>query len=451
MARVAVPEGMAEQQMEVQEEEEEDRREGSVPNVHWRAVPMEDLRLHPLYQPLPPTDHVTLSSSSSSSSSPEDIAGLFRQGSWQWEALHAGRLTTSRMAAVLGFFEHEAADLLAIPRSLRGHHRAVEGWQQLRRKPLPLQALQGEDEADPEEPPPPPPAPTTTAPSGSCWVVSQPGECFSFSYQPVPHGHYPSGGSPPRLHDVSAVRLAWGSAQEATAILAVLNYFARAGGKVREAGMCLFEALEARDQEAASYGVARRWREEGSLPLLGASPDGLLALGDDDNDNSCLAVVEVKCFSPFQPSSLHHGQMHCSSFRPAGDGGAGGGVPVWHIPQLQLEMFCAGSRCSAAYLLVLFIDGARLYRIPRDDQYQLDMLAWAREFYCKFITQQPSNRMKAPPPNFFSPHGGHKGSSNSYALFLQQTKRLAAAAELVAELDSEEVQRSPFACNFFHP
>lgn len=356
MARAAVPEAMAEEEQmeEVQQEDDregegEGRREGSVPNVHWRAVPMEDLRLHPLFQPLPPADRV----------SPEDAAGLFRQGSWQWQALHAGRLTTSRMAAVLGFFEQEAADFLAIPRSLRGHHRAVEGWQQLRRKPLPsCQPLpRGDGEAHPEDSPPPA---TTASAASSCWLPAQPGERFSFSYQPLDRlGHFPAGGSPPHLHDVAAVRLAWGSAQEATAILAVLNYFARVGGQVHEAGMCLFEALEADGEEAAAcYGMAKKWREEGSLPLLGASPDGLLSLGDGS-----LAVVEVKCFSPFQSSSQRHGQMHCSSFRPGNDGG----VPVWHIPQLQLEIFCAGSRCSAAYLLVLYIDGARLYRVPRDD------------------------------------------------------------------------------------
>ena len=63
---------------------------------------------------------------------PDDVCALnaaeyslFRQDSWQWGALHAGRLTTARAAACLGFYERESANILKVPRSLSGHSKVV--------------------------------------------------------------------------------------------------------------------------------------------------------------------------------------------------------------------------------------------------------------------------------------------------------------------------------------
>ena len=50
---------------------------------------------------------------------------LFRQDSWQWGALHAGRLTTARAAACLGFYELDSARILKVPRSLSGHSKVT--------------------------------------------------------------------------------------------------------------------------------------------------------------------------------------------------------------------------------------------------------------------------------------------------------------------------------------
>ena len=65
--------------------------------------------------------------------SPEDVLAsnpaeysLFRQDSWQWGALHEGRLTTARAAACLGFYEQESARLLKVPRSLSGHSKVIK-------------------------------------------------------------------------------------------------------------------------------------------------------------------------------------------------------------------------------------------------------------------------------------------------------------------------------------
>jgi hypothetical protein len=65
---------------------------------------------------------------------PEDVLAtnaaeysLFRQDSWQWGALHEGRLTTARAAACMGFYEQESARLLKVPRSLSGHSKVKTG------------------------------------------------------------------------------------------------------------------------------------------------------------------------------------------------------------------------------------------------------------------------------------------------------------------------------------
>ena len=85
---------------------------GDYPNILWGAVPMDHLRLHPHFVPLPPPTQVR------SLSTLQDV-NLFRQDSWQWDALHSGRMTTSQAAAALGFLEPSAAQDLDIPRSLQ--------------------------------------------------------------------------------------------------------------------------------------------------------------------------------------------------------------------------------------------------------------------------------------------------------------------------------------------
>jgi hypothetical protein len=44
------------------------------------------------------------------------------------------------------------------------------------------------------------------------------------------------------------------------------------------------------------------------------------------------------------------------------------GFGVWHVPQLQLEMFCVGAHCRSAVMAILCVTGLRLYRVERDDE-----------------------------------------------------------------------------------
>ncbi len=72
------------------------------------------------------------------------------------------------------------------------------------------------------------------------------------------------------------------------------------------------------------------------------------------------------------------------------------------------------------------------------------MLLFIEEFYVKYIQSVPSNKRKPPIENFF-----HPTQNKAYAKFLQDTKILAASAELVVELKHEEIQRSPLYYNYF--
>ncbi len=72
------------------------------------------------------------------------------------------------------------------------------------------------------------------------------------------------------------------------------------------------------------------------------------------------------------------------------------------------------------------------------------MLFWVKEFYKRFIVDVPSNKLKAPPENFF-----HVQRQLRYATFLEMTKQLAQSAQLVAELTHEDIQRSPYNMQFF--
>jgi hypothetical protein len=215
---------------------------GNEANVYWRSIPMQHLRLHPLFIALPEPGLVYPRGF-------EDC-NQFRQNSWQWDALHNGVLTTSKLASCLGFYESSAAYQLNIPHSLQSHDRAVEAWNHIKRKPFTWDQfvhLLVANGAKPEA------ALKTVlaAPEQTIWQrqntsvdsVHSPldsAEPFPFHYCPPPETLQARAG---RGHvNPKAARLAWGSVQEATAVLAVLNYFARNSEvQVEEVGMFTFE------------------------------------------------------------------------------------------------------------------------------------------------------------------------------------------------------------------
>lgn len=64
---------------------------GNNANIYWRSIPMSHLRYHPMFISLPLPEHVTQYSNNSSSSTSLQWLKLYRQDSWQWNALHTGR------------------------------------------------------------------------------------------------------------------------------------------------------------------------------------------------------------------------------------------------------------------------------------------------------------------------------------------------------------------------
>ncbi|KAJ1409055.1 hypothetical protein B484DRAFT_195534 [Ochromonadaceae sp. CCMP2298] len=439
---------------------------GSCANVYWRAIDLEDLRAHPLFRPLP---QVVLQHD------PQSLS-LFRQDSWQWDSLHEGRMTTSKASCCLGFYEGYASHYLGVPRSLQSHGRITRAWQQLSSKPpdswdfLTADAREaagaggdssGDSSGDSGG--------SVGVPGPPIWRQRAPRQATdaspSTSPSPRPQVHFPySLHRPPPSEqqlqeqkarcgrDTGSARMAWGRAQEATAVLTALNYFSSDQSVVLEAGMFPLEALELNAQHQQwrqqrqrrgahsgdVYDSLDRWQAEGSLPPLGASPDGILQHLDGS-----VEVLEVKCFSPFvraQRGAVPVDDLMSVSMAPPRQGP---GLASWHVPQLQLEMLCLGAHCRSAVVVTLAITGARVYRIERDDEYISEMLHLLRQFNRTYLTADPTQQL-CPPPNFLNPR-----SDALYRAFLDRTRALAACSRLLAELGAEEIQRSPHSADFF--
>ena len=215
------------------------------PNINWCVTTDADLERHESFVPLGDPNEIGFRPDI------DDLAWAvrnFSQRSWQWSALHAGRLTTSRAAAACGLLEPNAARLLKIPKSLFGHGKAMRAANHLAEGGrLPIERfpdlvdrspglVDTEFGAGDASPPPQPPSPTY-----------------------FPH--------------ISAVRMAWGSAQENTAVMVAVDHFAKGGGRVEEVGLCL-----------------PRYERGNDDLLFGASPDGVVVDGDGQQ-----WALEVKC------------------------------------------------------------------------------------------------------------------------------------------------------------
>eukprot|EP00656_Telonema_subtile_P026244 TRINITY_DN2821_c0_g1_i2.p1 TRINITY_DN2821_c0_g1~~TRINITY_DN2821_c0_g1_i2.p1 ORF type:complete len:156 (+),score=21.45 TRINITY_DN2821_c0_g1_i2:91-558(+) len=95
------------------------------PNTAWRAIPHAHLQQHPLFHALPEVSSVLCLAEMQN----------FSQDSWQWWALHAGRITTGNASTCLGFHDPKASSILRVPPSLRSHSRVLEACERLK---LPL-------------------------------------------------------------------------------------------------------------------------------------------------------------------------------------------------------------------------------------------------------------------------------------------------------------------------
>lgn len=404
---------------------------GSNANVYWRSVSMQDLRLHPLYIPLPPPNTINITSVESLS--------LFRQDSLEWSLLHKGRLTTSKAAACLGLYEATAAELLNVPRSLTSHHRVLSAFYELQDEPIDLnelKALSVESLRKTEQIP-------RNKSSQRIWRENTNNTNSSFPYSYHPDIRFVK--TVRGISSASSARMSWGSAQEATSILAVINYFASTNTsvKIKEVGLLPLEQVSETAKDDDTYGLGiensqriKSWiEEEKSLPALGASPDGII----DFDDGHC-EILECKNSSPFiqmnsyKQSSLTINQK--SLFNK--------GLGSWFIPQLMLEILCAGPTCTGAVLIQLSaISGAQIYRVERNNDYIALMLEWLKTFYVTYVTQN-----KEPKEDFHINNESNE-SNEKYLEFLKATKRISDNCKVVCVIPQDSIQRSSLNTKYF--
>jgi hypothetical protein len=401
-------------------------KSGNLPDVYWRSIPLEHLRQHPNYEPLPlPETIQTLDSL-------EDIR-IFRQESWQWDAVHEGRCTTSQAVAALGFLEKEAGKILGIPQSWL--HGGMGAYHRLRKPALRTLEKMNEllcrnnssvsSDGGAETPKDPP----------NVWKT--PGQdSFPFAAKYMIRMNQDDVEERKKLSKTLSktrgfdfsVRMMWGNAQEATSLLTALNYFASQDNGIilKEVGMC-------------GGGLKTNHTNGGaSSLLLGATPDGLLCHPD-----GTVEAVEVKNHCPFFPIQSyqqrtgtphgHKGKRFCIRHFDIQNAG----VPSQYIPQLMMEMFCVGENCRSSIMVrQTATSGSLVLRVHRDDAWIEEMLYWLHRFQQDFV-----EREEPPPPNFFL-QGSSETDSERYANFLQKTKELQAKLEVVAHIPHSQIQRA---------
>ena len=474
-------------------------RKHMLANVRWRAISDAELRSHPLYEALPEEVSEVRSAS--------DLS-RFRQGSWQWTALHQGRLTTSKAAACLGFYEPRAATKLGVYKSLVSHGRVLSAWAELLHP-----ALSPDRWSDLTQPPASAsPSPPTGGGLSSVWTPqpSPDASPFAFAhtaprYRRTAAPGVSSGSVRGLCSSAREARLAWGSAQEPTALLACINFLhsnqqqQQQRALMREVGLLPLEAhlpptLHSADGSCLGppsaqdvYALAARLLREGMLPPMGASPDGLAFMASPAGaeteagagagaEEGQWVVVEAKCQAPFCDAQGGGVELHPRSKRlldttSTEPGAAGAEAPkppgAWHVPQLQLEMLCAGADVKAALLVTLSaLDGAVVWRVERDDEYIVEMLTWLSRFYTAYVTPNlaaplPPPHVPAPASKASKPRGASAKAkpkpkvgrpatppanffweTEEYKAFVSKTLALAAAATVVQRIPQNSIQRA---------
>ena len=380
---------------------------GRVPNLFWRAVAMEDLRASPDFDALPDESSVALAGARS--------FAYVRQGTAAWDALHDGRLTTGILKACLGFNE-EYVDKRALGLGRRGHgghHAILNAVHRLRRTKW------CEDEVEESL------AVEASRETPSCEKALQwrrerrrgrerrrrgcdrdaagRDEFVAGRFDGVSRGATPevekeegfekkkrgkkmscgkknraAGDGAQMLTNAQysravahggeqAIRLAWGSAQEASTLTALMTYYEQC--TVHEAGLCMLDVSK----------IPKHWNV-GPLPPVGASPDGLITMSNGER-----FVVEVKNSSPFRSTP---GSFVIADREPYNT------PPAYHMPQVQLEMMCTDTN-AALLAMQSMTYGIRIFRVERDDAFIASMLRRISRLYTTYVLKD-----KDPPMNW---------------------------------------------------
>lgn len=384
-----------------------------------RAVPTEHLRFHPRFVPLPPPETIA------SLETLEDVRN-FRQGSWQWDALHEGRCTSSQVAAALGMLEPDAGDALKIPASWR--RGGTSAYYRLREKPLytleEMNAVLCEGATSMRT------SPWNAKPEkGPFWVVPQAGKegdpyPFAAKYlMKVTHEERHHRRQKAEQYAASgmfmSVRMSWGTAQEATSILTALNYFCKIEPStyLKEVGMC-------------GAGLSSNQTNVESSALVGATPDAIICHPD-----GTVEALEVKNHCPFVPAAyfdkdgttnLRYAIRQMPFRDPT--------VPPLYVPQLMMEMLCVGPECRSAVMVrQTATNGAVILRLHRDDEWIDEMMFWLNRFQREYVHKDD------PPPRDFFWNDEELG--DRYKAFIERTKEIGTNVDVLQYVKHHEVQR----------
>jgi hypothetical protein len=401
---------------------------GNFPDVLWRHIPLEHVRKHPLFVPLPDPETIHHLESM------EDVRN-FRQESWQWDVLHEGRMTTSQAVAALGFLEPLAGEILGVPKGLR---RGAEGAYHRLRRPAATRTLEemnaklcvdreddnddgikeddttdGNDEDD-----------------SNYWT--QPANYpFAAKYWvTITEEMYENRKNIARNYAKSqknqwSIRMVWGNVQEATSLLTALNYFWKRDERVlmKEIGMC-GAGLKFNQTASQSTGL-----------ILGATPDAVLCHPDGR-----IEAVEVKNHCPFVPNRNHYNrkQSNNTAFRLSRQTlSKTDSIMSQYIPQLMMEMLCLGENCESAIMVrQTATHGSLILRIKRNNDWIEEMKYWLDRFYQDFILQE------SPPPRNFFLEGGDPVDQARYKEFLELTKQVESDVELLEHVPHRSIQRA---------
>ena len=404
-------------------------RSGNLPDVLWRSIPLEHIRRHPLFVPLPDPESIDHLDSK------EDVRN-FRQESWQWDVLHEGRMTTSQAVAALGFLEPGVGEILGVPKGLR---RGGQGAYHRLRKPATTRTLDEmnaklcighgnshnssiEDKTNESD-----------DSDGSVWT--QPSKFpFAAKYMVrITEEEYKNRKEISKRWKSGnkqwSIRMVWGNVQEATSLLTALNYFWERDNRVfmKEIGMC---------------GAGLEFNQ--TVPtglIIGATPDAVLCHPDGR-----IEAVEVKNHCPFVPNhSRYNGSNGRRNKRYGNDAfqlsrqklSKSDSVMCQYIPQLMMEMLCLGENCESAIMVrQTATNGSLILRIKRDNGWIEEMLYWLDRFYQDFVLQEI-----IPPKNFFL-ESDNPVDRDRYKRFLELTKQIETNIELLEHVPHHKIQRA---------
>lgn len=404
---------------------------GDLPDVLWRHIPLEHVRKHPLFVPLPEPESIHHLESM------EDVRN-FRQESWQWDVLHEGRMTTSQAVAALGFLEPKAGAILGVPKGLR---RGGEGAYYRLRKPAAATTLEemnarlcvgldgdidgsienemaGDNEDDTKY---------WTQPDNFPFAAKYMVQITKNEYQnrkKIASNYVKSQKSQ------WSIRMVWGNVQEATSLLTALNYFWKRdkGVIMKEVGMC-----------GAGLQFNQTSRSKGMI--LGATPDAVLCHPDGR-----IEAVEVKNHCPFIPNTNRYSRDNwknskhrdSSTFRLSRQTlSKTDSIMCQYLPQLMMEMLCLGENCKSAIMVrQTATNGSLVLRIKRNNEWIEEMIYWLDRFYNDFVEQE------TPPPRNFFLEGCDPVDQARYTEFLDLTKRVEGEVELLEHIPNHSVQRA---------